>query len=87
MNKTSTFAFLVAVTAIGIGSPVLASQSRDWRDGRNAYGMVTRNGLNAYGMVTRNGLNAYAKVPHQDLYSPLLNGGGSSGYNAAEKIH
>jgi hypothetical protein len=38
-------------------------------------------------MVTRDGLNAYARVPHQDLNSPQFNGGGSSGYNAGEKIH
>lgn len=75
MNRTSTFAFLAALAAIAI-SPVLAAQSRDWPDGRNAYGTVTRDGR-----------NAYARVQHQDLYSPLLNGGGSTGYNSHEKIH
>jgi hypothetical protein len=81
MSKTSKFAFLAALVATSIISPVLAAQSRDWSDGRHAYGMVTRNGLNAYGMVTHNG------PEHQDLNSPLLNGGGSSGYNGDEKIH
>ncbi len=66
MSKTSKFAFLAAVVAIGISSPVLA-QSRD--DGRNTYGLV--NGRNAYDMV----------VP-QDWNSPASTGGGSSGYNA-----
>jgi hypothetical protein len=75
MNTTSRFAFLAALVAIG-SSPVLAAQSRDWPDGQNSYGMVTRDGL-----------NAYARVPHQDLNSQQFNGGGSSGYNAGEKIH
>ena len=34
-----------------------------------------------------NGRNAYAMVPHEDLYSSRLNGGGSFGSNAAEKLH
>lgn len=66
MTKTSKFAFLATVVAIGISSPVLA-QSRD--DGRNAYGLI--NGRNAYDMV----------VP-QDSNSPAFTGGGSTGYNA-----
>ena len=33
------------------------------------------------------GRNAYAMVPHEDLYSSRLNGGGSSGSNATEKFH
>jgi hypothetical protein len=84
MRKMLKFVFLAAVVAVGINSPVLAAR---WSDGRNAYGMTTRDGLNAYGMVAHDGLNGYTRVPHQDLNSPLLDGGGSSGYNAEEKLH
>lgn len=66
MSKTSKFAFVTAVVAIGISSPVLA-QSRD--DGRNAYGLVGAR-------------NAYDRVVPQDSNSPTFTGGGSSGYNA-----
>jgi hypothetical protein len=44
MSKTSKVAFVAAVVAIGISSPVLA-QSRD--DGRNAYGMVPHEDSNS----------------------------------------
>lgn len=84
MNRTSKFAFLAALVAIGISSPVLASQRPG---GRSIYGAVPREGRIAHGIVTRNGLNAYARVPQQDLNSPLLDGGGSSGYNMDEKFH
>jgi hypothetical protein len=44
MNTTAKFDFLAALVAIG-SSPVLAAQSRDWPDGQNSYGMVTRDGV------------------------------------------
>jgi hypothetical protein len=76
MHSRSKFAFLAAVVAIGgISSPVLAAPG-DWPDGRNDYGMVTRDGRNAYAMM-----------PHEDSNSSAFTGGGSSGYNAGEKIH
>jgi hypothetical protein len=82
MSNKLKLAFLAAVLAVigAISSPVLAAK---WPGGWNAYG----DGRNAYDMVTRDGLNAYARVPHPDLNSPQFNGGGSSGYNADEKIH
>ena len=74
MKKTSKFAFLAAVVAIGISSPVLAKQSRAWPDARNTYRMDMRDARNAY---TRG----------DDLYSMVFTGAGSSGYNRTEKIH
>jgi hypothetical protein len=76
MNTTSKFAFLAAVVAIGgISPPVLAAPG-DWPDGRNNYGMSTRDGRNAHAMIS-----------HEDSNSSVFTGGGSSGYNAGEKIH
>lgn len=78
MNKTSKCTFLAALVAISLGSPVLAAH---WQNGRAAQVTNNRDGLNAYGMVTSGGQNAYENS------SPRLNGGGSSGYNAGEKVH
>lgn len=78
MNKTSKWTFLAALVATSVGSPVLAAH---WRDGRIAQATNDHDGLAAYGMVRGAGLNAYENS------SPRLNGGGSSGYNAGEKVH
>ena len=74
MKKTSKFAFLAAVVAIGISSPVLAKQSRAWPDVRNTYRMDMRDTRNAY---TRG----------DDFYSMVFTSAGSSGYNRTENIH
>ena len=77
-----TLAFIVAVATGTVVSPAFA-QSLYQRDGTDANRQVVRqhveptlekNGRGAYGMTA-------APSSQLDRYSPVLNGGGSFGYN------
>ena len=87
MFKISTLAVLAAVL-VAVASPASAHRRNNAVAHRGYYNsavVVDQNGFNAFGQTTSPG-SLYDPV-RNGFYNPALNGGGSAGYNAEEKIH
>ena len=91
MVKIPAFAVLAAVLVV-VASPASAHRRHDAMAHRGYYNsavVVDPNGLNAFGLTPLGyppGALLYDPV-RNGSYNPALNGGGSAGYNAEEKIH
>jgi hypothetical protein len=86
MVKIPAFAVVAAVLVV-VASPASAQRRHNAAD--NSAVMVDPNGLNAFGLASPGyppGALLYDPV-RNGSYNPTLNGGGSAGYNAGEKIH
>jgi hypothetical protein len=90
MVKIPAFAVLAAVLVV-VASPASAHRRHNAmaHRGYNSAVVVDPNGLSAFGLAPPRyppGALLYDPV-RNGSYNPALNGGGSAGYNAGEKIH
>jgi hypothetical protein len=86
---------VLKISALAVLAAVLVAVASPASSHRRHNAVAHRGYYNSAVVVDPNGFNAFGQTPSGLLYDPVrngsynpaLNGGGSAGYNAEEKIH